>query len=87
MLVRKLVTLPRIFIQYDPRSAEILVIITETLPMIFLGWQNLYLLSHPLAPQAKQARASGENLKHATLASQARQAGRIGEILNYSLSR
>ena len=80
MLVRKLVTLPRIFIQYDPRSAEILVIITETLPMIFLGWQNLYLLSHPLAPQAKQARASGENLNYVTLVPQARPSG---EILNY----
>ena len=44
------------------------------------------LLSHPnptLAPQARQARASGENLNYLTLAPQARPSG---EILNYSLS-
>ena len=32
-----------------------------------IGWQNLNLLSHPnetLAPQARQAGASGENLKY-----------------------
>ena len=50
------------------------------------GWQNLNLLSHPnsiLASQARQARASGENLNYVTLAPQARPSG---EILNYSLS-
>ena len=50
------------------------------------GWQNLYLLSHSnatLVPQARQARASGENLNYVTLAPQARPSG---EILNYSLS-
>ena len=44
-------------------------------------------MSHPnatLAPQAMQARASGENLNYATLAPQARPSG---EILNYLLSR
>ena len=44
------------------------------------------LLSHPdatLAPQARQARVSGENLNNMTLAPQVRQAS---EILNYSLS-
>ena len=52
-----------------------------------IGWQNWAPLRHPhatLAPQAKQARASGENLNYVTLALQARQAS--GEILNYSLS-
>ena len=45
------------------------------------------LLSHPyatLAPQARQARNSGENLNYLTLAPQARLSG---EILNYLLSR
>ena len=40
-----------------------------------IGWQNLNLLSHPnatLAPLARQARASGENLSYMTLAPQAR---------------
>ena len=39
------------------------------------GCQKLNPLSHPnttLAPQARQARASGENLKYVTLAPQAR---------------
>ena len=36
-----------------------------------------------LAPQARQARAGGENLNYATLALQARPSG---EILYYSLS-
>ena len=36
-----------------------------------------------LAPQAKQARASGENLNYMTLAPQARPSG---EMMNYSLS-
>ena len=54
-----------------------------------IGWQNLNLLSHPnttLAPQARQARVSGENLNYMTLAPQARQARPSGEILNYLLS-
>ena len=54
-----------------------------------IGWQGLNLLSHPnatLAPQARQARASGENLNYVTLAPQARQARPSGEILNYLLS-
>ena len=41
-----------------------------------IGWQKLNLLSHPnatRAPQARQARASGENLNYMTLAPQARQ--------------
>ena len=36
-----------------------------------IGWQKLNLLCHPnatLAPQARQARASGENLNYVTLA-------------------
>ena len=36
-----------------------------------IGWQNLNTLSHPnatLAPQARQARASGKNLNYVTLA-------------------
>ena len=48
-----------------------------------IGWQNLNLLSHPnatLAPQARQVRASGENLNYVMLASQARPSD---EILNY----
>ena len=48
-----------------------------------IGWQNLNMLSHSnatLAPQARQARASGENLNYMTLAPQARQSG---DILNY----
>ena len=52
-----------------------------------IGWQKLNPLSHPyttLAPQTRQARASGENLNYATLAPQARPSG---EILNYLLSR
>ena len=56
---------------------------------IILGWQNLNLQSHPnatLAPQARQARASGENLNYMTLAPQARKARPRGEILNYMLS-
>ena len=52
-----------------------------------IGWQNLNQLSHPsatLSPQARQARASGENLNYETLAPQVRQLRR--EILNYLLS-
>ena len=55
-----------------------------------IGWQKLNPLSHPnatLAPQARQARASGENLNYVTLTPQARQARPSGEILNYSQSR
>ena len=36
-----------------------------------IGWQNLNPLIHPnatLAPQAKQARTSGENMNYTTLA-------------------
>ena len=54
-----------------------------------IGWQNLNLLSHPnatLAPQARQAKASSENLNYMTLAPQGRQARPSGEILNYLLS-
>ena len=43
-----------------------------------IGWQNLKLLSHPnstLAPQARQASASGENLNYMTLEPQARPKG------------
>ena len=50
---------------------------------LIMGWQNFNLLSHPnatIAPQARQARASGENLNYMTLAPQARLSG---EILNY----
>ena len=49
------------------------------------GWQNLNPLSQPnatLAPKARQARVSGENLNYMTLAPQARQARLSGEILN-----
>ena len=51
-----------------------------------IGCQNINPLSHPnatLAPQARQARASGENLNYVTLAPQARLRS---EILNYSLN-
>ena len=55
--------------------------------MILLkGWQNLNPLSHPnttLAPQERQARASGENLNYVTLVPQARLARASGENLNY----
>ena len=46
-----------------------------------IGWQNLNPLSHPneiLAPQARQARASGEYLNYMTLAPQVRQARQSG---------
>ena len=55
-----------------------------------IGWQNLNPLCHPnatLASQARQARASGENLNYVTLVPQARQAKQSDEILNYLLSR
>ena len=42
-----------------------------------IGWQTLNPLYHPnatLAPQTRQARASGENLNNVTLVPQARQA-------------
>ena len=67
-------------------------ITTPQLNDLTKGWQNLNPLSHPnatLVPQARQARASGENLNYttlATLAPQARQAGPSVEILNHSLS-
>ena len=50
-----------------------------------IGWQQLNLLSYPnatLAPQARQARASGENLSYMTLVPQTRQARASGENLN-----
>ena len=51
-----------------------------------IGWQNLNLLNATLAPQARQARTSGEKLNYITLTTQARQARLSDEILNYSLS-
>ena len=55
-----------------------------------IEWQNLNQLSHSnatLAPEARQARASGENLNFVTLAPQVRQARPSVEVLNYFLSR
>ena len=55
-----------------------------------IGWQNLNLLGHPnatLAPEARQARPSGENLNYVTLAPQVRQARPSSEILNHLLSQ
>ena len=52
--------------------------------MIIYRMANLNPLSCPntiLAPQARQARASGENLNYVTLAPIARQAKPSGEIL------
>ena len=52
--------------------------------------ENLNLLSQPhatLVPQARQAKASGENLNYVTLAPQTRQPRPSGEILNCLLSR
>ena len=49
-------------------------------PMIihmYIGWQNLNLLSHLNATIARQARASGENFNYVTLAPQARPGGEI----------
>ena len=68
--------------------ANVITTTTETSQAndLTVGWQNLNPLSHPnatLAPQARQARASGENLNYVTPAPQARPSG---EILNYSLS-
>jgi len=61
-----------------------------TLNDLTIGWQNFNPLSHPnatLAPQARQARTSGENLNYVILlAPEARKARQSGEILNYSLS-
>ena len=51
-----------------------------------IGWQNLNPPNATLAPQARQARASGENLNYVTLAPQARQARLSVEILNCLLS-
>ena len=51
-----------------------------------IGWQNSNPQSHTnttLASQARQARASGENLNYMTLALQARPSGKV---LNYLLS-
>ena len=50
-----------------------------------IGWQKINPLSHPdatLAPQARQAKASGENLNYMTQVPQARQARASGENLN-----
>ena len=50
----------------------------------YIGWQKLNPLSHPnttLAPQARQARDSGENLNYVPLAPNTRQARPNGEIL------
>ena len=55
--------------------------------ILYIGWQNSYLLSHPnatLAPQARQAKASGEILNYMTQAQQARLSGQI-ELLAESL--
>ena len=52
----------------------------------YTGWQKLNLLSHlnaTLVPQARQGRASSENLNYVTLVTQARPSN---EILNYLLS-
>ena len=54
--------------------------------LAYIGWQNSNLLSHPIAtvaPQARQAKASGEILNYMTLAPQARPSV---ENLNYLLS-
>ena len=45
---------------------------TDTINDLTIGWQNLDLLSHhhhnaTLAPQSRQARASGENLNYVAL--------------------
>ena len=48
-----------------------------------IEWQNLNQPNATLAPQARQARASGENLNYLTLASQAMPSC---ENLNYLLS-
>ena len=45
------------------------VILSTFINDLTIGWQNLNPLSHPnatLAPQARQARASGENLIYMT---------------------
>ena len=49
-----------------------------------IGWKNLNWLSHSnatLVPQARQAKASGENFNYVTLAPQARQV----RCLNFEL--
>ena len=61
-----------------------------TLYDLTIGWQKLNPLSHPnatLAPQARKASASGENLNYVTLVPKARQAMPSSEILNYLLIR
>ena len=55
-----------------------------------IGWQNSNPLSQPnvtLAPQARQAKASGENLNYMTLVPQEEQTRPSDEILNYLLGR
>jgi len=57
---------------------------SEQLNDLTIGWQSLNLPSRPgaaLAPQARQAGDSGENLNYVALAPQARPSG---EILKYS---
>ena len=52
-------------------------IVSAAMIMCTIGWQNSNPLSHPnatLAPQARQARASGENFNYVTLAPKTRQA-------------
>ena len=53
-----------------------------------IGWQNFNPLSHPnatIAPQARQARASGENLNYMTPAPQAWPSCEIFELLAESI--
>ena len=55
-------------------SGKIVSDFDEIFNDLTIGWQNLNPLSHPnatLAPQARQARASGENLNYVTIAPQA----------------
>ena len=54
-----------------------MIIRSDQLNDLTIGWQKLNLLSQPnatLAPQARQARANGENLNYMTLAPQASKA-------------
>ena len=72
-------------IKHRNSQSQTMTLSTQTNDLT-IGWQNLNLLSQPnatLAPQPRQARASGENLNYMTLAPQTRPSG---EILNYLLS-
>ena len=51
---------------------------------LIIGWQNLNPLSYPNAPQARQARASGENLNYMTVVPQASSSGEISNIYSQS---